>query len=404
MRPGELDEQLGWRDVDEGDLDAILTSHFDLSRYESGDRAVDYFRQGEHVLTFRFRSRDLTPATMEPGSALSGDDVAGLVARFARTRDVVGVGVHRRLLYSYVIPKGFWQYSGRLGRVQLLPPPASAPDIPAVIGDHPLVLEYEVASCGDNIVDQARVARAYRRYALVLSGLVTHVDVPDRERQVWAYVSSCESPSGGASAWVQAAYWIMGSANEDIPGWRADFSSLEGLERMVVLPHEEFHSRRGIGPDDEYLAVPETLADSLDRFATLDSSRQDQFLRAAYWLNHARRVWDLSYSASFIAVAQAIEALLPEASTVYCNSCGISHDEPSISKRFLDWVDANAPADDARKLLYPLRSGLVHSSALLANDMGVHGLQPRTSTERDTAGLARRAAQLGLTNWLRNQV
>ena len=285
-----------------------------------------------------------------------------------------------------------------------VPPPTSAPDIPTVIGDHPLVLEYEVAWCGDNTVDQARVERAYRRYALALSGFVTHIDVPDRERQVWAYVSDHETPSEGASVWVQAAYWIIGLVNEDVPGWRADFSSLDGLERMVVLPHEEFHCRRGIGPDDEHLAVPETLADSLDSFATLEPSRQDQFLRAAYWLNHARRVWDLSYSASFIAVAQAIEALLPEASKVHCNSCGIPHDEPSISQRFQDWVYANAPGEDARKLLYPLRSGLVHGSALLALDMGVHGLQPRPSTERESAGLAERAARLGLTNWLRNQV
>lgn len=43
MRPGELDEQLGWRDVDEGDLDAILGSHFDVSRYEKGDRARGLF-------------------------------------------------------------------------------------------------------------------------------------------------------------------------------------------------------------------------------------------------------------------------------------------------------------------------------------------------------------------------
>jgi hypothetical protein len=405
MRPRDLDAELGWRDVDEGDLDAILMWHFERSRWETGERSVDYFRGGEHVLTVRFRSQDHVPATMEPGPALSAEDVARLAARFAKTGEVTDIRIYRRLLYSNVFARGSWRYSGALGRLQLLPPPPMAPDVESVLGDHPLVLEYEVALCGDDQVDRARVDRWYRKYALALSGLVTYIAVPDRQRQLWVSVLNFEAPSEGRAIWAEAVYWTMGLPEaQAVPGRRADFSPLDGIEQLAVLPHDEFHSRRGMGPEDEHLVLPETLADSLDRLAALSPRRQDQFLRAAYWLNHARRVWEMSYSASYIAVAQAIEALLPEASTVRCDVCGSAREEPSIGARFMSWVDANAPGEEPRKSLYPLRSGLVHGSALLAHDVGVHGLQPRSATEMESGGLAMRAARVGLTNWLRSQV
>jgi hypothetical protein len=135
----------------------------------------------------------------------------------------------------------------------------------------------------------------------------------------------------------------------------------------------------------------------------LSQSRQDQFLRAAYWLNHARRVWELSASASFVAIAQAIEGLLPEAETVHCHACGISHQNPSISKQFADWVEANVLGADDLKALYRLRSCVVHGSALLDVDIGARGLHPQWSVEMDAVGLALRATRVGLANWLRVQ-
>jgi hypothetical protein len=138
------------------------------------------------------------------------------------------------------------------------------------MGDHPLVLEYEVDLCG------------------------------------------YDAAHNGHLVWASSAYWIFGQASEAVPGTRTDFSPLEGLLRLPVLPHDEYHGQSGIG-SDEQLFLPDTLADSFDRLAALGPNGQNQFLRAAYWLNHARRVWELSVSASLIAVAQAIEALLPEA-------------------------------------------------------------------------------------------
>ena len=163
------------------------------------------------------------------------------------------------------------------------------------------------------------------------------------------------------------------------------------------MDHERFYARRGIGPDDHKLSVPDSLGDSLDRVARLAPGQKRDLIRACFWLNHARRVWTISQSASYLAVSQAIEALLPDAEQIKCEECGELREVPSITKRFTDWVEANVPDEEARSSLYASRSKITHGSILLEVDVQAlpDSLTPR-GTEQDLAlRIALEGGQLG---------
>jgi hypothetical protein len=263
----DLDERLRWRELDASDLGVLLGSSFGMSRLNSGDRVVEYFRDGQHMLSLRFRA-NLSVDALEPGLALTEEAVSELAARIAQIRESVDVRIQRRLLYARAFVDGYRRYDGLLGRVQMLPPPAHAPDVQAVMGDHPVVLEYPLTWTGITMVDHARRERMFRRYALAFSGLVTQLDVPERQRQLWARVPGSDPRSIGQTIWTEAAYWVGGPVEQAVPGWRADFSPLDGLAPLAVLPDDEYHDQRG-KTVDEHLAVPDSLAASLDLLAGL---------------------------------------------------------------------------------------------------------------------------------------
>jgi hypothetical protein len=169
-----------------------------------------------------------------------------------------------------------------------------------------------------------------------------------------------------------------------------------------VLPHDEFYARRGIGSDDEVLTVPGSLGAGLSSLQAMEPARLDAFLRAAFWFQHARRVWPYSKSASYLATCQAIEALLPPAEARHCQSCDRSHDEPSISKRFKEWAERHVQDDDLRDDLYTIRSFLAHGARVLDSDWEAptFAVGRNRLTEIRASEQVWQAARLGLANWV----
>jgi hypothetical protein len=334
-----------------------------------------------------------------PGPALTSDDMETIAGRLASLTKVSARPIFRRVLYTSVPAYGYWSYQGPFGEILLLPPPPDAPRIEWVLGHHPIVLEFAVEECGDTSVDQQRRERAAREIGLVLSGVHGQIHVPDRwPEQQWVMVEK-------EAVYARPGYETYGQGENGLPGMRNDFSPVHSLQPLRVVDHERFYERRGIGPDDHKLSVPDSLGDSLDRVARLPPGQKRDLIRACFWLNHARRVWTISQSASYLAVSQAIEALLPDAEQMECQECGEVREVPSITKRFTEWVEANVPDEEARSSLYANRSKITHGSMLL--EMDVHGfpggLTP-LQTEQDLAlGTIWRAARLGLVNWLRSE-
>lgn len=316
----------------------------------------------------------------------------------------VPLRTYRRALYSYVVNEGFWLYDGEFGPLQLVSPPADAPKWDTLYGENPIVLEFQAEVNNDYPDDQRRLAERFFDTSLVLSALVAGLRVPDRQVKSWAYVQDEPHAAAGRTQPVTVTYWTFGPASTSIPGASDDgFTDTSALSPLPTLPHDEYYSRHGVGGDDWFI-IPNSLADSLDRLGRLDAASRARFVRAAYWLNHAYSVWETSHSATYMAIAQCIEAMLPEGTTQWCGTCKRPHDEPSIGRRFAVWVEENVAESEGRQRLYKLRSQIGHGSSLLEFDRGTFGMDsPQQWDQHNLVMLAWRAARNGLCNWLHNQ-
>jgi len=395
----ELADRLQWKKAAEVDLLSVLQSHFG-SAQSSDERVVEYVKDGVVALTLRTDSR-FRPRSLEPGPGLATEDVEALAASLTNTRKVSSTRVLRRVLYSTVPVDGYWTYDGPLGAFTLRPVPPGAPTVDTLVGDHPLVLEFEVALCGESFVDSSRIERTYRNLAWLLAGLVRHVHVPTLFlRKEWVLLSQEDDPASLYTRYGQVGYWAPGDADTAIPGVGSRFLSTDGLPPIVETPWDEYSVRRGIRTDDP-MDLPANLRDSLDHVARVDDETRQQVLRACFWLEHAHRTWGYSHSASFAAYAQAIEAMLPPAKSETCGTCMVAHDTPSLTSRFDEWVRSFVPDSDASKDLYVLRSKLVHGQVLLSTDIDLlMGMSPRANSERARHDRVSIAARVGFTNWL----
>ena len=187
------------------------------------------------------------------------------------------------------------------------------------------------------------------------------------------------------------------------------FLAVEGMDPAPEQPEATYYA---FGPLDfgPPLAVPTTLATLLDIFFNLSPFVQDQFLRAAYWLQHSHRVSSISHSASYMALIGAIEVLTEKAGEA-CPTCR----QPvfSVGQRFREFLDEYAPLASgidpdvakARTRLYGTRSKITHGERLLLidDDPVTFTLGPNAILERETFRHAWESARVGLVNWLRRQ-
>lgn len=174
-----------------------------------------------------------------------------------------------------------------------------------------------------------------------------------------------------------------------------------------LVDDAEFYGRHGISGDMVALELPGSIGVMFDRYHALDRDQRDRFQRWAYWLNHAHLVWNLSRSATYMAVIQAVEALRPPLPTgLPCPNCG-RPEGPGPTEQFVQFMDTYVPrqqdeAEQERRNLYRLRSAIAHGGKLLGldTDPGLGGFYPRPISERSSADLAMRIARMAGVNWL----
>ena len=112
------------------------------------------------------------------------------------------------------------------------------------------------------------------------------------------------------------------SRRGEVEHFRTDFTPTDELKGVEVVDLDEYYSLKGISSGEE-LRVPSTLALLLDAFQALNAEARSSFILHAYWLRQAGTLWDFSRSASFVALINAVEALLPkESSGEPCPTCG----------------------------------------------------------------------------------
>lgn len=402
MDSAELHERFKLEAVPAEDLRTILTLLFGRLRFTEG--RIEYLRNDEVVLAATYNRRGELEK-LEPGPALTAEDVDGIAARIER--DIFGETeffVRREMAFAAVPVEAGWVSEDTF---QMLVAPPDAPRPNSVMDYWPFVLEVAFRGPPDeapnhgNMIAINRGNRELRRVRLLLAALVpwVHDLSPIHGNQDWA-ISIDGQPATGLR-WTQSGYHL--------DGWeyrRKEFSPPP--PDLLPTTEDELVFSRYTFSGGETLDLPESFDSLVEKFHALESERESRFLMWAYWLNYAEITDGYSRSASYMALVQAIEALTPQpsASAAPCPTCGKSQG-PSLTEQFIAFLDAYAPrgpeeAERERVELYKLRSTLSHGGRLLLDEdreFGT-GLYPRALEESARVRIARQLVRRAGVNWL----
>lgn len=225
-----------------------------------------------------------------------------------------------------------------------------------------------------------------------------------------ASASRVQSPMGGATrlpALSRAAHEHRSAGS--IPFPEGSSCGIDPVDRGE-LPEIELVGELPVGVrPGQVLALPESIADCLEIFESLDSDRWKRILRAAFWLDHSSHVWRLSKSASYQSLIQAVEVLIDvPKDQPKCSEChrtlGIG--PTALFVKFLeDYAPASSDLEPARSELYSMRSSLSHGNTLLHMDQGIvyNWYGPRPPHEHMLISNARLICRRAIINWLMSQ-
>ncbi|MEV7046622.1 hypothetical protein [Amycolatopsis sp. NPDC051061] len=360
----DLERRLGLGRVDQEELAFVIQNVIKSARYPS-NRRINFPGDGPIILSLLFDKHG-TLTGISPGEALTAELVEQI------EREVVGKllaptrsMVHRIPLFAWFQTKGYWRHEDKL---VFRPVPDRAPQPWFLMAPHPLILEVSFSGANDSSIAAMRGRRASGQMALFLSLLIPGLQIPSLSNS-WSHrwvIVQTDPPSPRAPALAADHYFI-----EDFEPFVDSLSnkgSLPDIELVEGLP-------MALGIDRKFV-LPDTISRHLGIFAKLSDSDSRKMLRAAYWLHHAQEVWDLSKSASYQALIQAVEVLIevPQ-DQPRCTTCdrtlGVGP-----TKLFREFIDRFAPMadsseDPARKRLYAIRSMVAHGNSLFYADENV---------------------------------
>ncbi|MCX4976258.1 hypothetical protein [Streptomyces sp. NBC_00620] len=392
----EVERRLGMRTVDPQELAWAISNVVPQSQFTS-ELQVDFPRADSPALTLHYFRKGGLRAIV-PGPSLTEETFALIEQRVKSTLLAPATPLVRRVvLFAHVPTEGYWRYRDKL---VIQRAPDEAPRPPVELGDHPLVFEVKFDSSPDWQLRNMRALREPRQLALLLSLLVPGLSVPPRNpRHQWVLDAT---PGAMRSVWAQETYFIPNF--ETYTDELSQQGDLPAIELVATMPS-------GIR-ENQVLVLPEDLEQKLDTFMRLGDDDRARLLRAAYWLHHAREVWDVSKSAHFQSLVQAVEAMLKYAPhRERCPQCNAHLAGPTAY--FRCFIDRYAPMrntedDDerkTRKLLYDKRSDLTHGTSLLSADeeVGFGWHHPKPSSEYQLASEAHQVCRRAIIGWLEEQ-
>ena len=395
----EVERRLGLRTVDPHELAWVIASVVQQSQFTT-ELQVDLFsRPDSHVLTLCYSKKGGLRAII-PGTGLTEQILAEIenqvkTTLLASTTTIV----HRMPLFAHVPTEGYWRYRDKLV-IRRAPDEAPRPEM--VRGEHPLIFEVEFNGSTDWQLRHMRALQEPRQLALLLSLVVPGLTVPPiSTRRHWMLNTT---PGIMRSEWAQETYFIP-----NFDGYADELShpgDLPPIELVASMPS-------GVRTD-QVLVLPEDLEQKLDTFMRLDGDDRARLLRAAYWLHHAREVWDISKSAYFQSLVQAVEAMLKyPRHRERCTECEAYARGEGPVAYFRRFIDRYAPMRDehdederkTRKLLYDKRSELTHGTSLLSTDdeIGFVWQTPKPSYESQLSSEAQRVCRQAIIGWLEEQ-
>lgn len=386
-------------EVDQSELEQILMYHFGRGAAVT-PRQIEYryAEGGPPAVTLLYDAHSELQA-IQAGSALRADAIADLQKKIQEslltpTKPITG----QQILFAHVPTNGYFRYKELF---QLSPVPAEAPRPPFMLGDHPLVLEFQFKDSPDATVRIQRQMRTGHEIELLCVALVMTMkgSLGKASHHHWV-IPQNPDPAALKSQFCQELYtWPQAPRNHD------GFSPHEGVAPIARTTPNVYYTSRGISVGQD-LDLPQNLEVLLDSFFGLHRDAKDQFLRGGFWFRHAQRVFTYSQSACFTALVNAIEALMgPSGDSEKCVTCGKATG-PGPTKRFVDFVEEHAPSPQVpgseRRKFYTLRSALSHGGKLLPSDhaIGWPALTPDTIGQRQDMDAMWQIVRIALVNWL----
>jgi hypothetical protein len=338
--------------------------------------------------------------------AMPGLTEAELMAIRERVRmelvDTTGIGTGREVFFSFNPVEGWWRYHDCF---QILPVPLHAPRPQQSYAQHPFLVEFPYKRASSSLTDGTRRWRKVRPIHLVLNALLTTPIWWDGGKKVGTrgYSWVLLSPTTDLSNEWNAAYLQHYYGYEGYLPTSAALSPVDDVPPIAAIPAAEYYGDLYRTTSDPLL-IPDDLGQSFDLFFQGSPQRQQQFLRACYWLSQVNQL--NSFSLSFICAVQAIDALLPNApSGVRCKTCGLEQRQ-SRTTLFAEFLSHFAPSstvtDADRKRLFKVRSNLSHGFQdpfILDQEIG-YGLHPADHAEWTLGRRALQTARIALYNWL----
>jgi hypothetical protein len=317
---------------------------------------------------------------IEPCPAFDADQWGQVVKEIERTGPYK---IGRDISFSSFRVTGSWR--GKRSGVQILPPPADAPQAPIEIAEHPFILEFPVKVSDLWQITNFRRMREHRQLTYLLNILLAgHTTLqPRRSRHLWATVLELGTASHEVK-WVQESYFA------NIGEVVADELSPPAAETLEEVDPETYYAT--VGHDGRGLRVPADLDDSICCYIQLSKANREKFSRAAFWMDMASRQWTVSFSASFSSLAIAIESLGERTSLA--------------TARFRNFIERYAPGkslENRRTDMYALRSDILHGSGLMEMDQDAHfGWAPPEQKEKDLMDELWGLTRIATRNWLKN--
>jgi hypothetical protein len=315
----DIARRLGLYRLSPDDADVVLRSHFPNQRIESTepDALIYSTSDGDKLLARYDRAGDLFALT--PLACWSDTDLRELQELIDREvatehrREVIGTW-----LFASLPTVGSWRYREVF---QLVEPPAAAPRPHQLVAPHPLRLKVAYTSSANERVRYNRGLAAAREVELLLAVLLMF-DVrgePRSTEHVWTYAVNEDGDTRRLGSELRQIGYTADTTE------KATIGFTNGLPPIPTMPLDEYLGLRGI-PADQTLSLPNELVELLDSFYALPTrNERKQFLRACHWFQHASRVWQLSRSAYYVSVVQAIETVMPSAQTTgHCYECNRS--------------------------------------------------------------------------------
>ncbi len=380
--------------ITDDELVLFLNWHFSTSSHSEKDRHVYYPAQEnpEVILSYNAVGELQSVSTL----SMAANDLDKLIKRFVD--DYIGdvlPGVGEIVLLNRCEVQGAWRYGDMF---QILPVPSSAPRPPFAYAEHPFLLEFAFSRCRNGHTSGYRQRSESRRIVLLLNALIGN-GIRDSQdfSQRWMMVKDETTKSGFRSEYLQQGYIY-----DSIPH-KGTFTSTDEFGPINVQSANQYYLDV---PGAYALTIPSDLTDSLNCFFRKPLELQNRFLRACYWLQQSD--YTKSFSLSFITIVQAIESLLPLATTEgRCSACQ-REIKSGPTKLFKEFMDEFAPIEtefqNERKRLYEIRSNLTHGNRPpFRSDTRISmGLNPLDADERRHFRNALQAVRIAMRNWLQS--